>query len=183
MALVANMGAYVMSEDYRFFVKKLKYADRELVYEEDVIIDDIPRLEIVETIDESGEVSVEIQELDEDLFFLDIFSQDDASSDSLSEDGLPELLRDERFVLELFEEKFILTEQEFDEDKLLYDIIDEYPDAYREYSNAHLSLYVFSSKSYQEVKNILELVSYETSFDINSVNNFAQSSLYINLPE
>jgi hypothetical protein len=48
-ALIANILAYSMSEDYRFFVKKIKYK-QEVVYENTPEIDDSLRVTIVEEI-------------------------------------------------------------------------------------------------------------------------------------
>ncbi|MGB2110718.1 MAG: hypothetical protein ACPHY8_02055 [Patescibacteria group bacterium] len=65
----------------------------------------------------------------------------------------------------------------------LFDITNEYPDDYYEFYSKDLTLYFFDTKTYGEVKDIFDVLSYDVSFDINEVNNFANSSFYINLDE
>lgn len=65
----------------------------------------------------------------------------------------------------------------------LFDITDEYPDPYFEYYNPDLTLYFFPTKTYNEVKEILSLVQDGQIFHIKEVDNFWDSSLYINLAE
>jgi len=60
-------------------------------------------------------------------------------------------------------------------------LTDEYPDDYYEYYSKDLTLYFFTTKSYEEVKNIMEVISYEVPYKINEINNFLDKSFYINL--
>jgi hypothetical protein len=75
----------------------------------------------------------------------------------------------ERGVLEMLEEKFVLSENP--EPTSLFDITTEYPDEYREYANKHLSLYMFSSKSYAQVYNIFEVLKYELPYTLNQTDS------------
>lgn len=63
----------------------------------------------------------------------------------------------------------------------LFGITTEYPDEYREYSNQHMSLYAFPTKSYREIQGIFEVLSYEVPYALNEVDNFGEGSFYINL--
>jgi len=65
----------------------------------------------------------------------------------------------------------------------LFDITTEYPDEYFEYYSRNLVMYFFSTKTYSEVYDIFDILSDELPYDINEVNNFGQSSFYINLKE
>jgi len=65
----------------------------------------------------------------------------------------------------------------------LFDITTEYPDEYFEYFSRDLVVYFFSTKSYSEVYDIFDILSDELPYDLNEVNNFGQSSFYINLKE
>lgn len=108
LLLVCNIIAYSMSEDYRFFVKKLKY--REEVVETQEIIDDSERYILTTKEDDTGEVIVGAEEIDDEVFFLDVLKRDTQQEESQS--TFPEMFRAEEFVLERFREKFILSERE-----------------------------------------------------------------------
>jgi hypothetical protein len=73
MFLIAgNIGAYVMSEDYRFFLKKLKYKN-EVVYENQ-IVDDQERLVIIDNPDVNDTENSQIIVAGEGITFLDALS-------------------------------------------------------------------------------------------------------------
>lgn len=83
-------------------------------------------------------------------------------------------------MLDVLRERFVLREQESIEAPL-FGITQEYPDVYREYVNTHMSLYIFPTKTYKELKEIFEVLRYDLPISLNEVNNFAQASTYINM--
>jgi len=180
--LTINVGAFIISDDYRFFLKKLKY-NEDIVYD-DIQVDDSERYQISpegSSLSEDGDVILWVTKIEQESDFFDILSGDTDITIADTQENLPELFRDEQWVKQAFEEKFILTEELLPEK--LYGISDEYPDMYREYSNVHMSLYMFSTKSYNDVKNILRVISGEENFSLNEVDNFWSSSLYLNMGE
>jgi hypothetical protein len=54
----------------------------------------------------------------------------------------------------------------------LFDLTDEYPDNYFEYYSKDLTLYIFPTKKYTELKDIFTVLSSELPITINEVNNF-----------
>lgn len=174
--LICNIVAYTISEDYRFFLKKMKYQE-DVVYEEDNSIDDTSRHSIKETINEEGKKQVEVEEIKDTtgIFFIENITK---NTEDTKERG--ELLLDEKKIKKLFEEKFILRENE-EADEKLFGLTWEYPEIYREYQNSHFTLYMFIGKGYTDVQKILEVLSYELPYELNEVNNFATRSLYINM--
>jgi len=46
--LFVNIFAYIISEDYRFFLKKIKYQE-EVVYDSGLIVDDTNRVKIIDS--------------------------------------------------------------------------------------------------------------------------------------
>jgi hypothetical protein len=64
---------------------------------------------------------------------------------------------------------------------VLLDVNDEYPDNFFEYYTPNLTLVFFPTKSYEEVREIFEIVSDEWIFTINEVDNFWEESFYVNL--
>lgn len=173
---LGNIIAYVMSEDYRFFLKKIKY-NEQIVYDENPV-DDNERYQLVERENQEGDIEVGVEKIDEDVFFL---TPNNTEQDKQNKnDELRELLSSEQKVLDAFKVKFVLRELE-NIDNPLFALTGEYPDKYREYANAHMSLYMFPTKSYTEVKDIFQVLRYELPISLNEVNNFGQASAYINI--
>ncbi len=176
MFLIAgNIGAYVMSEDYRFFLKKLKYKN-EVVYENQ-IVDDQERLVIIDNPDVNDTENSQIIVAGEGITFLDALSW---NIQEKQWETLPNITLQELEVLDALGEVFVL--REISEWETLFWITDEYPDDYRQYSNAHMSLYMFSSKRYSSVKNIFEVLSFELPIELNEANNIWEASFFINMP-
>jgi len=51
-------------------------------------------------------------------------------------------------------------------------LTDEYPDNYFEYYSKDLTLYLFPTKNYNDIKGIFNVLSYDLPFSINEINNF-----------
>lgn len=178
MFLIAgNIAAYVVSEDYRFFLKKIKYQS-DVVYQEQEI-DDTQRLIIIDNPDTSDTENTQIIVESQWVTFLDALSWNIEPSQW---ETLPNVTIEELEVLNILSEIFVLREEEGDWE-LLFWITQEYPDAYRQYSNAHMSLYMFSSKRYSAVKNIFEVLSFELPIELNEVNNIWDASFFINMQD
>lgn len=65
----------------------------------------------------------------------------------------------------------------------LFDLTNEYPDEYFEYYSRDLTLYFFTTKKYNDVLDIFEILEAELPFTINKANNVWEKSFYINLNE
>lgn len=177
LALLGNIIAYSVSEDYRFFVKKIKYK-QEVVYETIGTIDDSQRIILVENdIDEPSNNTGNVIISGEWFTFLDALGIKERKWEE--DENLPDLTMTEQEILEKLQEKFVLWESI--SPTSLFDITTEYPDKYHEYSNKHVSLYIFSTKSYQQVYNIFDVLTYELPYTLNQTNNFGEKSFYINL--
>ena len=179
-----NLVLYILSDDYRFFIKKMKYND--------TVVHD--------TIREVNDTNIDADKI------FDTFSEEEKQllqEDSASENETYEISEDKELqFLDSFEnkeEKEVLvmspTEKEIldvfswfnfkllQKHASLFDITTEYPDEYFEYYNKDLVLYFFSTKNYSEVYDIFDILSDELPYDVNEVNNFWQASFYINLKE
>lgn len=177
MFLIAgNIVAYIMSADYRFFLKKIKYRN-EVIYEKQEI-DDEQRLIIIDNSNSDDTESTKIIANPEWVTFLDALSGD---SENVQEYKLPNVTFEELKVLNALGKVFVLRESK--ETEILFWITDEYPDAFRQYSNAHMSLYMFSSKRYSAVKNIFEILKFDLWIELNEVNNIADASFFINMED
>ena len=172
--MICNILAYSLSEDYRFFLKKIKYKE-EIVYT-NWSVDDEDHIEIIDTTNTIVKEGEKKYIPKEGFTFLDALSWRDVISRNTEE--LEELTKDEEKFLELFSD-FKL--QELEEKTSLFDITTEYPDQYYEFYTRDISLYIFPSKNYKEVKSIFEVLAFELPYTVNEVNNFWEASFYINL--
>jgi len=180
-ALIGNIVAYTMSEDYRFFLKKLKYRE-EIVYEEPEIRENLSiwREEIegrdaVDTLKDEILGRSTIESSQEWYTFIDIISWNNIEE---KDEEIPELTWSQEQFIEIFQEYNL---QKLSTSSSLFDITTEYPDFYYDYYSEDLSIYVFPTKTYEEVKKIFEVLRFELPYTLNEVNNFWQASFYINL--
>lgn len=167
-----NILFYFVSDDYKKFIKQVKTWEKN-TQTTSGFPDDINILDNVD------EVIKEIQEDTQDS--TDILpEQPNAEQTYVSSETQKVLGKNYQVILSGF------SQYNFEEIELttnLFDITNEYPDDYYEFYSKDLTLYFFDTKTYGEVKDIFDVLSYDVSFDINEVNNFANSSFYINLDE
>ena len=163
---VTNLSFYFLSEDYRFFLKKIKDTDQ-IVYLEDKVINDIIESEILE----DAEI-VALSNKNEKIFEL----KDDSWVATLKKEII--LWKNYKNIINLFT-SYKLIKLEMNSN--LFDLTDEYPDNYFEYYSKDLTLYLFPTKTYTDLKDIFSVLEYELPFSINEVNNFWDNSFYINL--
>ena len=163
---IVNISFYFLSEDYRFFLKKIKDTN-EIVYLEDKNINDDLEPDIPE-----GAEFVKLSNENEKIFEI----KEDTWSVSLKKEIV--LWKNYRKIIELFS-VYRLIKLEMNSN--LFDITDEYPDNYFEYYSKDLTLYLFPTKTYTDLNDIFSVLEDELPFSINEVNNFWDNSFYINL--
>ena len=156
-----NLIMYWFNEDYRFFIKKLKYSDQAMqITDERIGIDynDLPE-EIPVVTSELEKVEIDISEEKE----LELW---DAEKRILS-----------RFFWYNLER--VLVKQS------LFDLTGEYPDDYFEYLglDGDMTLYLFWEREYESIREIFEVISYDMPFTLNELNNFWEASFFINVDE
>ncbi len=174
--LVVNIIMYAVSADYRFFLKKMKYPE-EIVYTQKGTVTDTDKIEIIDSTPEKLYDNDYIETSENGMTFLDALA---GKTIIEQEVVLPNLSIEEQEFLQIFENYEL---NQLASPSTLFEITTEYPDPYYELYSPELSVYVFSTKSYAEVKNIFQVLSDELPFRINAVNNFAEASFYINLDE
>ena len=156
-----NLIMYWFNEDYRFFVKKLKYSgEGTQITDEQITSDSYDTLPEVISVDpEPQEVEIDISEQKE----LELW---DAEKRILSKFFSYDLER-------------VLVKQS------LFDLTSEYPDDYFEYLGLDwdMILYLFSGREYESIKEIFEVISYDMPYTLNEVNNFWEASFFINVDE
>jgi len=161
-----NLIFYFLSEDYRFFLKKIKEND-DVVYMEEKAYNDK-----LKTIDIDKHQLVEVSKENEKIFNLD---KDSWKIELKNEVTLWKNYQD---IVDLFK---IYKINKLEINANLFDLTDEYPDNYFEYYSKDLTLYLFPTKTYSEVYDIFSVLSDELPFTVNEINNFWDNSFYINL--
>jgi len=175
---IVNLIFYFISDDYRFFIKKIKNPDS-VVYIEEKNYDD--NIEKENNYKENKKIDKKILNNAEII----ATSKDNNKIFKLKENDWVVKLKDEvvlgktyRDILSIFS---IYKLKKLEVNLNLFDITDEYPDNYFEYYSKDLSVYIFPTKNYNQIYDIFEVLSKESPFSINQVNNFWDSSFYINL--
>lgn len=165
---VINLIFYFLSEDYRFFLRKIKDPN-EIVYLEEKEYDDKINEEIIDwaEIIETSNENEKIFEKREETWAMTI---------------KPEITLWKNYtdIIDLFS---IYKLYKLEMNSNLFDLTDEYPDNYFEYYSEDLTLYIFPTKNYTDLYDIFSILSDELPFTVNEVNNFWDKSFYINLDE
>lgn len=163
---VINIIFYSLSEDYRFFLKKIKDRD-EIVYLDEKNYDDNLEKEILKEakLIKTSDKNEKIFEIKKDSWVI-ILKSDIT------------LWKNYMDIINLFS-IYKLAKLELNSN--LFDLTDEYPDNYFEYYSRDLTLYIFPTKRYEDLYDIFSVLSDELPFSINEVNNFLDNSFYINL--
>lgn len=164
---LVNVTFYFLSEDYEFFLKKIKNDD-EIVYMDDIVIDDTIRNQL----NDSNIAVVEYESVNEKI------EDEKETTTFISQEPEKILWKNYQKLLDLFA-KFSLKPIELTNN--LFDLTNEYPDEYYEYYSKDLTLYFFDTKTYNEVYDVFEVLAYDLPFTTNKVDNFWNSSFYINL--
>ena len=181
---LVNISFYYISEDYRFFLKKLKKSNQVVYLEEKTINDDYNTSDVgLSSAKENIDININNNEIIEEkslkdelwqLFWASIIKVDNTKNVKVV------LWKWYKDILNLFKEYDL---KEIEDKAKLFDFIDEYPDLYYEYHSINLSVYFFTTKNYNDIYDIFNLLQEDKSFKLNWLNNFLTNSFYINLRE
>ncbi len=157
-----NLIMYWFNEEYRFFVKKLKYSGEGTQITDEIISIDADN-------DLPNEISVVDPEPQE--VRIDVPEQKDL-----------ELWDAEKRILSKF---FSYDLERVEIKQSLFDLTSEYPDDYFEYLGLEgdMILYLFPTREYESIREIFDVISYDMPFTLNEVNNFWEASFFINVDE
>ena len=159
---IFNIFLYYFNESYRIFLENLKAP------------------QITQVIDDSYSIdSEEVQKTLEDEL------KENVSGIIIVDSTIK--WQEEELILSKWEEKILSLFSAYELTELkshwsLFDVTSEYPDNYFEYYTLDITLYFFSTKSYEKVREIFEVESGDM-FQINELDNFGDESFYINLGE
>ena len=157
-----NLIMYWFNEDYRFFVKKLKYSGEwTQITDERIVTNSYDSLPV-----EISVVDLEPEEVEIDIPTKQELELWDAEKRILSKFFSYELER-------------VLIKQS------LFDLTSEYPDDYFEYLglDGDMILYLFPTREYENIREVFDVISYDMPFTLNELNNFWEASFFINVDE
>lgn len=161
---ILNICFYYGSEDYRNFLKRVKNES-----EKTVVKDDFTK------INDSNYFSGVIEEKETEAKIIEEPKTENKDIEVKEEVKLWKWYQN---ILNIFSE-YDLTKRDVTAN--LFDVTNEYPDQYFEYYSQKLTLYFFTSKTYNQVYDIFDVLQKELPFTINQSNNFWDNSFYINL--
>lgn len=180
--LFSNIIFYFINEEYRFFVQKLRHGDS-LVETQNIVIDDsIPLPSKSQSEPETNHWS--IWETDDEttttsaLEFLESTIQSNTRS-RLSSDNI-ELIPSSTTltIISLIDDYDI---KPINSEEYLFSVTPEYPDPFLQWHSSEVNFYAFSTKTYREVFDIFDVLSFELPITLNEVNNFGDASFFINM--
>lgn len=166
-----NLIFYFVSDDYKEFIKQVKTGEKP-TDQHSTFPDDITVTQPEQSLEDDEENIIDSTDA--------LPYQPSAEDTFIPQESKKVLGKNYQIILEGF------SKYNFDEIELttnLFDITNEYPDDYYEFYSKDLTLYFFDTKTYSEVKDIFDVLSYDVSFSVNEVDNFANASFYINLNE
>lgn len=165
---IVNLFFYFLSEDYRFFLKKIKDTDAIIYLEEKEISDKIEK-EVIEwwQVIKSSRKNETIFKIKEDTEKIEL--KEEVS-----------FWKNYKEVINLFT---LYDLKKLEVNSNLFDLTDEYPDNYFEYYSKDLVLYLFPTKSYNQIFDIFSVLENELPFSLHEANNMWSASFYINLNE
>lgn len=158
---LVNLIFYTISDDYKFFLKKIKDNDQVVYTKQEKIDDNLINVEIVKT-----------NKQNEELF--------DLKQNKVVLNKEIVLWKTYKEVIDLFS---LYNLEKLEVNSNLFDLTDEYPDKYFEYYSQDLTLYLFPTKTYTDLFDIFSILDDDLPFSLNEVNNFWSNSFYINLDE
>jgi len=192
---VINLIFYFLSDDYRFFLRKVKDPEQ-IVYLEEKTIDD--EIKVENNYDDEIKVEnnyddeIKEEEIEDDIEIIELSKLNEKIFE-LKDDTWVMTLRNEvtlwknyTDIIELFS---IYKLKKLEMNSNLFDITNEYPDNYFEYYWEDLTLYLFPTKTYIDLLDIFSILDDDLPFSlyINWLNEwdnvFWEDSFYINLNE
>lgn len=173
---ITNLILFNFSEDYKFFIKKLKNPDSVIYVKDSELLDEIDNKKgknIINSITWSFINNTWVTT--GNTWILNTWNID---SKNMTSTWQVILWKQYQNILDKFS-YYNLWKLELPWS--LFDLTQEYPDDYYEYYSKNLTLYFFVTKSYSEVLDVFQVLTYDLPFTINKTDSFWDSSFFINL--
>lgn len=168
---IVNIIFYILSDDYKTFLKDLKNKNTEIDLQEKSFNDELG----IDTLESDKTWNIELIETskkNKELFVLKEWTWSIELKNEIS------LWKNYIDIINLFSQ-YNINKLEINSN--LFDITDEYPDNYFEYYSKDLTLYLFPTKTYTETYDIFSVLSKELPFTLKKTDSFWDNSFFINL--
>lgn len=189
IVLILNILAYFISDDYRFFLKKLKYnwniPNSQIIsdnYNNDFKVwecnCELPKNNTSQNTSNTWTKSIE---KNNSLSWVFVWS---TWPNSQTQSWIIQWLFPKEF--DEFKQKFPnakLLEKPYDDYYKVFDITDEYLWNYYTLTSTDIEIYYFTWNTFESVFDFFQAVSYDLPITVNRVDNFATKSFYINKKE
>jgi len=162
--LALNVLVFVLSPDYRFYLKKLKYWD--LPVDKNEIITD----------NYSPDFS---NKCDCSKCLVNTSTWEISQSWSLTWTWETYNSKDIEILTKTFS-GITFTPKAYDEYYKIFGITDEYLKKYETYTSDNLEIYYFPETNFDEAYNFFETLTFDLPITLNRLNNFWQRSFYLN---
>jgi hypothetical protein len=183
-----NIWLYYYSENYSFFLKKIKYWDLIIDKESLTITDDYTAKNQTCNCDCNCD---NIKPMCYNSWVLSKESENEKIDKEITND-LPEtnswnIITNSWQIDEFFNffDKNTLKIKQYDEYYKIFDITDEYPTEYITYNNENFEVYLFVNWKFDDIYNMFELLSGDKTitnkFYLNRLDNFGEKSFFINM--
>lgn len=186
---ITNLVFYILSDDYKFFLKKLKWNEEEIYLEEKKYDDVLEKkyddeVKVIKYNEESVEKIIKENDIEKNEYNENYDNKEWILYDLNEEVEVNEpkneviLWKSYNEILDLFT-IYELKKLEFSSS--LFDLTDEYPDHYYEYYSKDLTLYFFTTRTYNDLYDIFWILEQDLPFYLSEINNFWDKSFYVNL--
>ena len=182
-----NMFFYFASSDYRHVLRVLKQdfveTEANISPEFDALLENA---HIVYTSPTSLQESLPLDSFPSD-FLLEEWEEEAENGENMRDTweviGRKEIVlwRKYQDIIWVFSSYYDLQKIEFNSS--LFELTTEYPDYFYEYYHRDVTLYLFPTRTYEQIFYIFEYLSMSLPFSLNEVNNFWTASFYINMEE
>ncbi|MDD5770133.1 MAG: hypothetical protein PHE25_04130 [Candidatus Gracilibacteria bacterium] len=172
IAFLLNIGLYFYSENYNFFLKKLKYGNSIIDKQSENITDNYSF--------ENNKQDCNCESVCQNINSGKILNIPEIITNTLDNTGQ---------INELFKifDKNKLFEKKYDEYYKIFGITDEYPTDYLTYNNENYELYLFLSGKFEDLYNLFEVLAKDgklaNKFTLNKVKLFGKNTFFINALE
>ena len=178
--LLGNIILYKTSEEYRFFVTKIRYQDS-VIESQNISLNDSVLTQNERRWLSRNTVENEVQQDELSLSALE-FLESISSWRLRSEMNMQnlELLPSELTfqILSYFSEYNL---DSINPEEYLFAITPEYPDPFLQWYSSDVRFYSFPTKTYRDIYDIFDVLSFELPITLNPVNNFGSQSFFINM--
>lgn len=180
---IANIGLYYVSETYRSFLQNIKNEDKNIIASDEYSIEPS---EITNTLNKELN-----EELDKEISLkykeYGIVEKEENTQGKIEEIASIKIknVESKQLKMSAYEKEILFLFGEYNFTKLnshwsLLDLTSEYPEEYFEYYLPDLTLIFFSTKTYNQVKEVFEVEQDNWNYKLNEVDNFWDESFYLN---